>query len=242
LLKELKKYIDREMFEPKFLGLFVNPFYIARKGLLKNIQPLGKYVSGKTLDVGCGIKPYKKFFNSNEYIGIDVKTTLHNSENSIDIYYDGKTIPFKNGKFDSIVSNQVLEHVFHPDLFLKEINRVLKVDGYLLITVPFTWDEHEKPFDFARYSSFGIKYLLNKYGFVIKFHNKTANDFSALAQLLNLYIYKVVYKKNPLLKKIATLFLMTPVTIMGLLLNKVLPDNDDFYLDNVVVAVKKNNL
>ena len=129
------------MFEPKFLGLFVNPFYIARKGLLKNIKPLGNHISGKTLDVGCGIKPYKKFFNSNEYIGVDVRTTLHNSENSIDIYYDGKTIPIKNEQFDSVVTSQVLEHVFYPDLFLSEINRVLKPNGYLLITVPFVWDD-----------------------------------------------------------------------------------------------------
>ncbi|MFZ2322424.1 MAG: class I SAM-dependent methyltransferase [Ignavibacteriaceae bacterium] len=229
------------MFEPKILGLFVNPFYISRKGLLKYIKPLGKYIGGKTLDVGCGIKPYKKYFNSKEYIGIDLKTTLHNSENSIDVYYDGKVIPFNNEQFDSVVTSQVLEHVFHPDLFLSETNRVLKTNGYLLITVPFVWDEHEKPFDFGRYSSFGIVYLLEKNGFEIKEHFKTANNFAALAQLINLYVYKLVHNKNSLFKKLVTLFLMAPITSIGVILGKILPDNDDLFLDNVILAIKKKH-
>ena len=229
------------MFEPKILGLFVNPFYISRKGLLKYIKPLGKHISGKTLDVGCGIKPYKKYFNSNEYIGIDLKTTLHNSENSIDVYYDGKVIPFNDEQFDSVVTSQVLEHVFHPDLFLSETNRVLKTNGYLLITVPFVWDEHEQPFDFGRYSSFGIVYLLEKNGFEIKEHFKTANNFAALAQLVNLYFYKLVHNKNPLFKKLVTLFLMAHVTSIGVILGKILPDNDDLFLDNIILAIKKKH-
>jgi SAM-dependent methyltransferase len=118
LFKEFKKYLEREMFEPKLLGLFVNPFYIARKGLLKSIKPLGKHISGKTLDVGCGTKPYEKYFSSSEYIGVDVLTTMHHSKNNIDVYYDGKVFPFKNEQFDSVLSNQVFEHVFEPEIFL----------------------------------------------------------------------------------------------------------------------------
>ena len=61
-----------------------------------------------------------------------------------------------------MLCNQVLEHVFNPDEFLLKINRVLKNDGKLLLTVPFVWDEHEQPFDYARYSSFGLKALIEK--------------------------------------------------------------------------------
>jgi len=240
MIKELKKNIDKEMFEPKFLGLFVNPFYIARKGLIKSIKPLGKYIVGKTLDIGCGIKPYKKYFNSNHYIGVDLKTTLHHSGNNIDVYFDGKTIPFKNEQFNSVVTNQVLEHVFYPDLFLSEINRVLQTDGYLLITVPFVWDEHEQPYDYARYSSFGLKHILNKNGFEVINHIKTENNIKTIFQLLNGYIYKQVFNKKFFIKQISTLFVMAPITILGIIFNILLPDNDDLYLDNVVLAKKTN--
>ena len=237
--KVFKKYINKEMFEPKLLGLFINPFYIARKGLLKSIKPLGKQIRGKTLDVGCGTKPYEKYFNSSEYIGIDVKTTTHHSTNSINVYYDGKEFPFKNEQFDSVLSNQVFEHVFNPDLFLSEINRVLKPDGHLLITVPFVWDEHEQPFDYARYSSFGLKYILNKNGFDIITHIKTENNIKTIFQLFNGYIYKKVYNKKYYIKPISTVLIMAPITILGVIFNIFLPDNEDLYLDNVVLAKKQ---
>jgi SAM-dependent methyltransferase len=66
----------------------------------------------------------------------------------------------------------VLEHVFNPDDFLNEVNRVLKPSGKLLLTVPFVWDEHEQPYDYARYSSFGLRSLLEKHGFSIVKHEK----------------------------------------------------------------------
>jgi SAM-dependent methyltransferase len=57
----------------------------------------------------------------------------------------------------------VLEAIFEPKCFLKELTRVLKPGGYALFTVPFIWDEHDQPNDFARYSSFALStYLKNR--------------------------------------------------------------------------------
>ena len=69
--------------------------------------------------------------------------------------------------FDNVVCNQVLEHVFRPEVFLLEIHRVIKPGGNMLMSVPFIWDEHEQPWDYARYSSFGLKYLLENTGFEV---------------------------------------------------------------------------
>lgn len=237
----LRKYFNKQSFEPGFLGLFINPFYIARKELLKSVQIFNKELVGITLDIGCGVKPYRKFYNTMYYFGLDLPSSIHNIKLSADIIYDGNILPIKNDSVDSIVSNQVLEHIFEPEHFLSEIRRILKINGRLFITVPFIWDEHEKPIDFARYTSFGIKYLLRKNGFEIIKQYKTANNISALAQLLNLYIYKVVYR-NLFIKKIATLFLMAPITIIGVLLGKILPNNDDLFLDNVILAVKNEHM
>lgn len=51
---------------------------------------------------------------------------------------------------------------FHIQEIVKELNRVLKENGEMLITVPFVWNEHEIPYDFGRYTSFGIIDLLQK--------------------------------------------------------------------------------
>ena len=71
-----------------------------------------------------------------------------------------------------MLCNQVLEHVFNPQEFLGELGRVLARGGRLLLTVPFVWDEHEQPFDYARYSSFGLKALLEQHGFRVLQHRK----------------------------------------------------------------------
>lgn len=239
MLNKIKQIIEEQYYNPGPLGLIVNPFYIARKGLYKEIALLGNNIVGKTLDVGCGTKPYQHLFRSDVYIGLEYDTGIDSEKKKADYYYDGKVFPFKNGEFDSIITNQVLEHIFNPDEFLNEINRVLKINGILLLTVPFVWDEHEQPFDYARYSSFGLKSLLEKYDFEIIKNIKSVNDFRVLAQLFNDYIYKITHK-NILLKNISLILIMMPVTILGIMISKILPANNDLYLDNVVLA-KKNN-
>ena len=237
----LNKWIEKNQFEPSLLGVFVNPFYIARKGLLRNIQSLGTDVTGKTLDVGCGTKPYEKFFRSTEYVGLEIDTTLNRERKKADVYYSGGPFPFQDKEFDSVVTNQVFEHVFNPVEFLGELNRVLKNNGTLLLTVPFVWDEHEQPYDFARYSSFAIAYLFHQYGFSIKTHRKSVNDVRVFAQLINGYLYKKTVH-NPLLRKLTTLFVMSVITVIGSFFALVLPENDDLYLDNIVLAKKERDV
>ncbi len=237
MLKKIKQIIEDQYYNPRLLGLIVNPFYIARKGLYKEIKVLGFNIVGRTLDVGCGTKPYQQLFKSDEYIGLEYDTGIDNIKKKADYYYDGKVFPFGDNEFDSIITNQVLEHIFSPNDFLREINRVLKTNGKLLITVPFVWDEHEQPFDYARYSSFGLKSLLNDNGFEILESKKSVNDFRVLAQLFNAYIYKIT-NRNVLLKNFALILVMAPVTVLGILLAKILPTNNDLYLDNIVLAKK----
>ena len=144
---------------------------------------------------------------------------------------------FKDKKFDSIVTNQVLEHVFTPNEFLSEINRVLKKDGKLLLTVPFVWDEHEQPYDYARYSSFGLAHLFDHHGFEIIQSKKSVNDFRIFAQLLNAYIYKTT-QKNKVIRQLFTLFVMSIITIIGIEgIN-----NDLFDADMILIADKKDFL
>jgi SAM-dependent methyltransferase len=233
----IKKIYKKEQFNPGIIGLIINPFYLARRGLYRSIKELGGYIVGKTLDVGCGKKPYEKLFNSSKYVGMDIENPGHShvGEN-IDVYYDGGTFPFKKSEFDSVVTNQVLEHVLKPESFIREIKRVLKKGGYLLLTVPFVWDEHEKPNDYRRYTSFGIRDLLENNGFkIVKFHNSTCGIRAAI-QLIN----ELIYKKMTFRSKIVSIFFSTlltiPLNVIGLLFPE--DKNSDLYLDNIVLAKK----
>ena len=238
MLNIIKKIIVEAQFHPTLFGLLVNPFYFARKGLRDNIAQFSNNIKGSVLDVGCGQKPYEKLFNCEQYIGLEVDS----NNTKADVHYDGKVFPFKNKTFDNIISNQVFEHVFGPRQFLGEINRVLKDNGHLLLTVPFVWDEHEQPYDFGRYTSFGLKHILHAHGFEVRESRKTSNDVTLIFQLINDYIYKKVVGKNKIFNQFKILLLMAPFNIIGFILSFILPKNDDLYLDNIVLAKKVKDI
>ena len=234
----IKIFLNSHLFKPSFIGLVVNPFFIARSCLHFNIKKLAPLFTGNLLDIGCGDKPYELLFNNVEkYEGIEIDTTVHESTKA-EYIYDGKTLPFLENSYQSVILNEVIEHVFNPDELLREIKRIIKIDGKLMITLPFVWDEHEQPYDYARYSSFGIKYLLEKNGFTVQKISKSCPNISVLFQLLNLYIYKTTKSLPLVIRFFITIICCFPINIIGLILGFILPNNNDLYLDNVIIATK----
>ena len=193
---------------------------------------------GALLDVGCGIKPDRSVFATDVYVGLEIDTPQARSRHFADEFYDGKTFPFADGQFRSVLCNQVLEHVFNPDEFLEEIRRMLVPGGRLMLTVPFVWDEHEQPYDYARYSSFGLKSLLERHGFRVVEHHKLLADVSVIFQLVNAYLYKVTQTRSSLVNLLVVVILLSPVSLLGLLLGSCLPKNQDLFMDQLVLAEK----
>ena len=233
---------DRE-FIIKWHSIFYQPAYFIRKGLYESVKSLAPLLKGQVLDFGCGAKPYKELFtNATSYIGLDIEVSGHDHANEqVDVYYDGKVIPFDNGSFDNVFATEVFEHIFNIDEVLPEIKRVLKTGGQLLITCPFVCPEHEKPYDYARYTSFGIRHLLEKHGFRIKEQIKTGNYIEATAQVQMYFLNYMLPKKPVVLHRILHQFFILPIILSTSLLNIVLPKRikrDDFYHSNVVLAEK----
>jgi SAM-dependent methyltransferase len=241
----IKEIIKKEQFDPEFLGIFLNPYYFARKELHRKIKELSPNLTGKILDVGCGQKPYKKLFNFTEYLGIDIQPTQgghSHKDEEIDIFYDGKKFPLKEAEFDSVICSQVLEHVFEPDLFIKEINRVLKNNGYLLLTVPFIWEEHETPYDYARYTSFGLEHLLTKNGFEIVSKQKTNLGVRTIMQIIISDFQDKITTRFGHLNFLLSIILVSPLNIFGILLSLIFTRNKNLYLDNIFLVRKKFNV
>lgn len=236
----IERFVRAQLFSDGWLAMLLNPFYIARSGLLRGIHAAAAGVhGGRLLDVGCGNQPYRRYFAVDHYVGLEIPRpeAIQHAE----CFYDGSRFPFADGSFATVLTSQVLEHVFEPARFLAEINRVLCPGGQLILTVPFVWDEHEQPWDYARYSSFGLKYLLEQHGFSVSQQIKLGADCSTLAQLLNAYLYKVTLTRWRPVNLLCWVGLMAPVTLIGKIAAKILPDNQDLYLDQLVVAVKKND-
>jgi SAM-dependent methyltransferase len=239
-MEKIRELLRRQDFYPGFLGLFTNPAYFARKGLLENIRHFSAQIKGRVLDVGCGTQPYRELFKNVEYVGLEIDTPKNRRNKNIDFFYDGNRLPFTDGEFDSVITTEVLGHVFNPDGFLQEIQRVLKANGALLLTTPFAWDENRQPYDYARYSSFGIAHLLEKSGFTIIEQRKSLADIRAIFQLSNNYLRKRIRIKNKHLKLLVYMALFGSLNILGSIFFEILPAHDDMYLHNVILARKQS--
>ncbi len=218
------------------------PFFLAHRALRGEIAALAASTSGTVIDVGCGSAPYRALFAHATYIGVEVPAaSQHGSAKSgADVLYDGRALPFADASANFVLCNQVLEHVFEPAPFLRELHRILRPNGRVLMTVPFVWDEHEQPYDFARYSSFGLAYLARKAGFEVVESRRTLADASLFAQLWLAYWFKVIRRSNPAsrMRKLMLAAICVPTNLLGLLLGKLLPTNPDLYLDNVIILAR----
>lgn len=226
----------RQQFNPGPLALFVNPFFLARRRLWRAIADWAPELRGQLLDVGCGTKPYRALFAVERYVGLDIDSETTRRQATADVLYPGGRFPFDDASFDAVLCNQVLEHIFEPDDFLQEIRRVLRPGGRLLLTVPFVWDEHEQPFDYARYSTFGLRALLQRNGLAVSRQAKLLDDASTLFQLLNAYLFKLVRTRSAVSNLLFTAILLAPVSAVGWLLGAVSPRNPDLFLDQIVLA------
>lgn len=141
--------------------------YISRKPIYDFLGNIACECGGVILDLGCGNMPYKPLFqNIGQYIGLDVPTAKEYGYHGDDIvYYNGRDIPFDENSIDNVISIQVFEHIKDIDYTLNEVYRVLKPGGRLYCSVPMANVIHYIPYDFRRFTNYGLIDLLKKHGF-----------------------------------------------------------------------------
>jgi len=161
----------------------------------KFLDEYSKFIKGDLYDLGCGEAPYKEYFLqfSDKYIGVDWTSTIHNSK--ADVVSDlNKKIRLDDDCATTLISLSVLEHLNEPQQFLNESYRILKKDGYFILQVPWQWHIHEAPYDYFRYTPYGLKYLFNKAGFKDIKIVPQSGFFSARVLKFNYFTVRLIYK------------------------------------------------
>lgn len=131
-----------------------------------------KYVNGDLLEVGCGIGRGLKLLTENctHYTAIDKNEKLIDElkNNYPSHTFIAANIPpfsnLKENSFDFVVSFQVIEHIQNDELFVKEIQKVLKKGGKFLVSTPNKkLSLTRNPWHIREYKADELKKLLEKY-------------------------------------------------------------------------------
>lgn len=231
-----KSFNRSQQFVPSFFSLLTNPTYIIKRGLYLAIRTKSLTMTGDLLDVGCGSAPYRGLFKVRSYTGIDViLNPIANLRSYEYSWFDGINIPFASGRYDCVLATEVFEHVFNLPSLLKEVARVSKEEATLLCTLPFVWPEHDEPFDFARYTSFGITDLFEKAGYEVIEVKRHGTYTDVIIQLILIYL-DTQYRKIGILGLIPRVLTCTALNFLAIGLNALLPNVDKLYLGLVIEA------
>ena len=173
--------------------------WLSYKNMDKLLTDCSKYFKGRLVDLGCGEAPYKAFFlqYADEYVGVDWANTLHDSKAEV-ISNLNEGIELDDEYADSIVSLSVMEHLCEPQIFLNESHRILRREGTMILQVPWQWWVHEAPYDYFRYTPYGLKYMFEKAGFVDVKVTASSGFFTMWLLKINYFSRRFIRGPRPL--------------------------------------------
>jgi SAM-dependent methyltransferase len=118
------------------------------------LRPVTEYLAGHMLNAGCGSR------NVNAYLLANSVTNITNYDIASDdadvVVGPLEAMPFADGTFDSVLCNAVLEHVADAEESIRELARVVRPGGHVVVAVPFLQPFHACPADFRRYTADGL--------------------------------------------------------------------------------------
>jgi SAM-dependent methyltransferase len=138
----------------------------------------------RVLDAGAGNAPYRELFGHCRYVTSDWSSSQHEGAEKVDIQASLDDLPVPDASFDAVLNTQVLEHVADPVRVAGELFRVLAPGGRVWLTAPLVWPLHEEPFDYWRFTSHGLRRVLEEAGFRVERLEPRGGYFSAVATLL----------------------------------------------------------
>lgn len=202
------------------------------------------------LDCGAGEQKYKSYckhlkylsqdfceFDGKAEVGLD-KTVKWDTSN-IDIISDIINIPVENESFDHILCTEVLEHINHPELAIKEFARILRKNGTMILTAPFHGFTHMAPYHFCTgFNRYWYKSILEENGLKIEKLENIGNYFDCIAldlRRMNL-MSKTYAKPLTLFQKI--LFVLCIKNLKKI--SKISTNSEEFVTFQYMVVARKN--
>ena len=134
-----KKYVE------KFVGITPKDYGQFEDRHRKVLEIFSKYRFERILDVGCGDGNFsvllKEACKAEEVCGVEisekgVESARKNGVKAFQLDMDEEDFPFEDSCFDAVFAGEIIEHLFDPDRFLDEVYRVLKAQGFFVLSTP----------------------------------------------------------------------------------------------------------
>ncbi len=185
--------------------------------------------SGLVLDIGAADKWIAKYLSPEvRYIALDYPATGHDLYRARpDVFSDAVQLPFRDGAFDGLICLEVLEHVPDPARVMMEISRVLKPDGRAWISMPFLYPLHDAPFDFQRYTEYGLRRDIQRAGLTVVTLQKRGHAIRAAGVLACLAVAGALYTCRPVTKMLLlplAVLMVSAINISAYVMSLLWPD------------------
>lgn len=109
--------------------------------IIKAVNRYAQTPAGKLLDIACWDGSLAaQFLPGREVFGLEGNLAACESAKGKGIKAQAvdleKELPFEDSFFDAIIAAEIIEHLYDTDFFLKEIYRILKSSGVLVMSIP----------------------------------------------------------------------------------------------------------
>ena len=128
---------------------------------------LRRYARGDVIDLGCGTMPFREVIANQvrAYDSLDREARVE----GVTYLGDIENMPMvPSARYDAALCFEVLEHLPHPDRALREIARILRPGGWLVLSVPHLSRLHDEPHDYYRFTIHAVRKLLLEAGMEIE--------------------------------------------------------------------------
>ena len=167
--------------------------FTAKIARIKLDEKVSKYATDeRVLEVGAfGNQSYNRFFKNK--VGLDIRPGK-----GVDVVGSVYELPFKDNKFDMVLCMVVMEHLEDPQKAIKEMQRVLRVGGKILVSVPFMFPMHDTPADYWRFTKYGLRMLFKDWEIIEVSAETDLNE--TLAVILQRIGYQATFYMNKVMK------------------------------------------
>jgi SAM-dependent methyltransferase len=127
------------------------------QSLEQELEPVVRYLAGHMLNAGCGTRDIGPFLRA-KGVGEITRYDIASDDAGV-VVGPIEAMRFADASFDSVLCNAVLEHVQNAERAIRELARVVRKGGHVVIAVPFLQPYHACPGDFRRYTADGLAQL-----------------------------------------------------------------------------------